>query len=1026
MTRRSNQKIWIVISIVLMAFVSPSSAKVIYVDANAPGPTHDGSSWANAYKHLQDALADAGSAAKPVEILVAQGIYKPDRNSANPNGSGDRTATFQLINGVTLKGGYAGYGAPDPNARDIQLYETVLSGDLDGNDVDVNDPCDLLYEPTRAENSYHIVTGRNTDMTAVLNGFMITGGNADGSDHSWLDYSFGGGMYNADRFNMVSSSPTVVNCMLTANSALLYGGGMYIQGGRTESSPTLINCSFISNYTGSSGGGMCNGPIGTTGSCNPTLLKCTFKYNSADSGGAIYNGNSSTTLTNCEFIKNSAERNGGGMVDWDASSVLINCILSGNTAKRGGGMYSLDYSNSSLINCTFSGNVAENGSTLACESYNPNYPCNIKFSNCILWNDGNEIYSGENSLIKIAYSNIQGGWPGLGNIDADPCFADPCNGDYHLKSQAGRLDPNSESWIMDYVSSPCIDAGNPGCPEANEPIPNGNRRNMGAYGGTTEASKSPGNSRNIADLTNDWAVDSNDLKVFVSYWLETGNCIPSDLDRSRSVDSNDYSIFASQWSYKQNSVAIFIDSNTHSDLTSQIQRLKSDIINDLGVNVFIFSDNFDDIKEIKDILIDKYNHEGLIGAIFIGQIPTAYFEYQNSGSVPTDRYFQDFSDNFIDVDGDGKFEREYYMWETDVTMKDIWTARIKPPVGRSEGIELLRDYLDRNHNYRTGILTYEKKMLYYGSVSINQSGMSQDDYNDLVNQIDDYTGLYDSDDEVNSIYDPNLEMQKRIYLTQLKNSYDFVFVNIHGTVWHQWLGENSPTDQCVVYYNEIKEFRPQSLFSVLASCSNGDFTTENYFAGWFLFSGNSLVVQANTTVSYLTGASTVEFLDDYIPLGMGVTFGDMDKNDRNFIVSHILGDPTLTLRPKPSGDLPRLSQYASEIDFPDTERGTIPKQYISFWNGGSATLTISYKKARISINGEYPNLGYWDVFYYEPSTTGETFRDFEVRPGKCKVVPFSFYPRADGPIGRYTMTILFQTNDPEKPYIEIHLSGNAI
>ncbi len=974
MTRRSNQRTWIVISIVLMAVVSPSSANVIYVDANAPGPTNDGSSWTNAYKYLQDALADAGSAAKPVEILVAEGIYKPDQSSANPNGTGDRTATFQLINGATLKGGYAGTGAPDPNVHDTELYETILSGDLDDNDGP-----DFA---NNGENSYSVVTGSWTDANAVLDGFTITAGNNTRTDLSF-DNGSGGGMYSYE------GSATITNCIFRTNAADQRGGGMFNGNAYVYTYANIVNCTFIGNFCEKSGGGMYNILS------DPTISNCKFIGNTAytGTGGGIRNLNSDPLVTNCLFIRNSGH-SGGGMASQSSNPTLTNCTFNGNEADNDGGAIHNNLLSSPILN------------------------------NCILWeNTPDQIYG---ATPTVTYSNVQGGWPGLGNIDADPCFVDPCNVDYHLKSQAGRWDPNSQSWIMDYVSSPCIDAANPGCPVGDEPDPNGNRRNIGAYGGTAEASKSPGNSRNIADLTNDWAVDSNDLKVFVDYWLEMGDCIPSDLDRSRSVDSNDYSIFALQWSYKQESVAIFIDSNTHSDLTTEIQRLKSDITNDLGVNVFIFSDNFDDIKEIKDIIIEKYNHAGLIGAIFIGQIPTAYFEYQNSGSVPTDRYFQDLSDNFIDVDGDGKFEREYYMWETDVTMKDIWTARIKPPVGRSEGIELLRDYLDRNHNYRTGILTYEKKMLYYGSISINQSGMSQDDYNDLVNQIDDYTGLYDSDDEVNSIYDPNLEMQKRMYLTQLKNSYDFVFVNIHGTVWHQWLGENSPGDQCVVYYNEIKEFRPQSLFSVLASCSNGDFTTENYFAGWFLFSGNSLVVQANTTVSYLTGASTVEFLKDYIPLGLGVTFGDMDKNDRNFIVSHILGDPTLTLRPKPSGDLPNLSSYKSELDFGDAERGTIPRQYISFWNGGSATLTISYNKARISINGEYPNLGYWDVFYYEPSTTGETFRDFEVRPGKCKVVPFSFYPRADGPFGRYTMTILFQTNDPENPYIEIHLAGNAI
>ena len=71
------------------------------------------------------------------------------------------------------------------------------------------------------------------------------------------------------------------------------------------------------------------------------------------------------------------------------------------------------------------------------------------------------------------------------------------------------------------------------------------------------------------------------------------------------------------------------------------------------------------------------------------------------------------------------------------------------------------------------------------------------------------------------------------------------------------------------------------------------------------------------------------------------------------------------------------------------------------------------------------NPGYWDVFYYEHPETGYLFRDFEVPAGDSKTVPFVFYPRSDGPVGRYSMTILFQTNDPESPYVRIRLSGIA-
>jgi len=80
---------------------------------------------------------------------------------------------------------------------------------------------------------------------------------------------------------------------------------------------------------------------------------------------------------------------------------------------------------------------------------------------------------------------------GIGNIRSDPLFTDPENGDYHLKSQAGRYDLNSESWVTDDVTSPCIDAGDPNHLVGDEPEPNRGRINMGVYGGSSEASTSP-------------------------------------------------------------------------------------------------------------------------------------------------------------------------------------------------------------------------------------------------------------------------------------------------------------------------------------------------------------------------------------------------------------------------------------------------------------------------------------------------------------------------------------------------------
>ena len=437
--------------------VSLARPYTIYVDDDAIG-ANNGISWEDAYRYLQDALAVASSG---YEIRVAQGTYKPDRGVGISRG--ERAATFRLKNGVTIKGGYAGVGKPNPNACDIDLYETILSGDLNGNDVEVTDPCDLPKEPTRVENSYHVITGSRTNETAVLDSFIITGGLANGSGY----HNYGAGIYND------LGSPTLINCTFSGNSAI-EGGGME---NWWQSSPILNNCTFVGNSANSRGGGMEN-----WWQSSPILTNCTFKRNySGGVGAAMSNDYSDPNLTNCIFGNNSAIEHGGGMFNDNSSPILTNC--------------------------TFSENSAPNGSALACDSWQQRHPSNLQVANCILWNGGNEIWNNDNSTIVINYSNVYGGFPGEGNIEIEPLFAyfsywDPSGspvdpnddfwveGDYHLKSQAGRWDPISQAFVHDDISCLCIDAGDPFYPVGDEPEPNGQRINMGAYGGTAEASKS--------------------------------------------------------------------------------------------------------------------------------------------------------------------------------------------------------------------------------------------------------------------------------------------------------------------------------------------------------------------------------------------------------------------------------------------------------------------------------------------------------------------------------------------------------
>jgi len=526
----SNHSIRIILLAVLCNI---SAAQIIYVDDDATG-ANNGSSWENAYVYLQDALADANSVEKhalslsngPVEIRVAGGIYKPDQGAGQI--PGDREATFNLINGVTLAGGYA--GAADPNARDIELYETILSGDLNGNDVQVADILDLLYETTRTENSYHVVSTYYCNESTVLDGFIINAGNANNETVQHVD-SGGGGFYN------YYSNLMVINCIFMHNSARWDGGGMH----NIHSSPLITNCIFEKNLAGTSSGGH-GGGINNSGSepiltncifrgnragqggginaicCAPTAINCHFIDNSANFGAGIqYKGSIGPEFTSCHFKNNNASR-GAGARFINSSPVVKNCIFTNNSANNYGGALALtNMSSPVLANCTFIANTASHGCAIGCDHalYGPS---EVNIINSILWNITEEIWNNDGSLINIAYCNIQSGqdsvydpceaiiW-GEGNINVDPLFVDQghwdtnftrettdddfwVDGDYHLKSQTGRYDPNSESWVRDEVTSPCINAGDPNTPVGDELEPNGGRINMGAYGGTDQASKS--------------------------------------------------------------------------------------------------------------------------------------------------------------------------------------------------------------------------------------------------------------------------------------------------------------------------------------------------------------------------------------------------------------------------------------------------------------------------------------------------------------------------------------------------------
>jgi len=530
------------------------SSPIIYVDADAAAAP-DGLSWTTAYTNVQSALDVAVGG---YDIWVAEGIYYPDEGSGQTND--DITSTFVLTDGVALYGGFdPGSGVDEMAERDWETYVTILSGDIDQNDE--TDPSGVVVTATQivGNNAYHVVSSENVTRTALIDGFYITAGQATGTP----PHNRGGGMYNSQHslptisnvtfignsatagggmFNWNHSDPTLKNVTFSNNMAT-DGGGMsgngnpsltdvtfagntaYRGGGMqiSDGEPTLTHVTFSANSATVAGGGMhtsgsqftlTSGIFSGNSSQNGggmynkasdfALANVTFSDNSAFfDGGAIQNYDCDPTLTNVDFIGNSAGGVGGGMDshyysepsltnvtfsgNWAGqhgggmynrsggvstyygNTVLTNVVFAGNLSSFSGGGLSNDHNNPTMTNVTFSGNLADYGGGLS--NWHNSSPTII---NTIFWGNtasyGNQIYNYDISAPVISYSDIQnsvdsGSWDSaLGadsghNIDDNPLFvrnpdpgsdgnwdgADDDFGDLHLQGNSPAIDSGSNA-----------------------------------------------------------------------------------------------------------------------------------------------------------------------------------------------------------------------------------------------------------------------------------------------------------------------------------------------------------------------------------------------------------------------------------------------------------------------------------------------------------------------------------------------------------------------------------------------------
>ena len=402
------------IGLLLAVLSQVLTAKTIYVDASAVG-SDNGSSWEDAYIYLQDALTEADD---NDEIHVAASTYCPDKGTGYT--PGDREASFVFKNAVIIYGGYPAGGGD----RDCESNQTILSGDLLGDDDSLTEVDGLMSDPTRADNSYHVLVGQYCGSLTGLNGITVSSGQADGAD----ELAKGAGWYNT-----TNSSPTVTNCIFTRNAAKDYGGGLCNSG--LDSIPEIHDCDFIGNFSGISGGGISceststewgirkisfsSNAAGESGGglfaiyCCPTVENCVFLENkSIDGAGLLCQSNSfNSIISDCYFKDNLASRNGGGICVLTDNLIVEDCVFTFNIANDGGGIYSGDNCNVTLNLCKIYQNNAVNGGGVFCNDNESNMN-ECEFVSNIASSEGGAIYNASSTpeiVDTLFFENISNG-----------------------------------------------------------------------------------------------------------------------------------------------------------------------------------------------------------------------------------------------------------------------------------------------------------------------------------------------------------------------------------------------------------------------------------------------------------------------------------------------------------------------------------------------------------------------------------------------------------------------------------------
>ena len=575
----------IIFALFVMAGCSlTADGEVIFVDQNAPSPGV-GSNWINAFSDLQDALE---LALPGDEIRVAQGTYRPDRETDN------RNMSFVLLDDLTLRGGFAGNGSSNPDDNNPSLYLSILSGDIG-------------ISGDKSDNSYHIIIATDIVTVSELSGFYIRYGN---SDQGFPDDTGGGIQINNSLFNLrecylthnsaISGGGVAVlnnsvvdfrDCVFSSNRVTGSGGGLHVVGSTVQA----FKCRFQGNSSESQGGGLASLASGLD------LSECIFDSNTGElAGGGAHFWVGSAVLNSCDFISNiqlntytTGSVGGGGFLSESGNPVIRNCVFCNNTSDANGGAINVRAGQLEVVNGKFVNNLASagggaiyssgdfvslyntsllsntslaSGGAIRCdgevEVFNSLFRDNIArddggglhdegsssiVGNCIFWDNEDRTGFGESSQISgtgntstnfSCVKNLPVGFGGIANFSDDPLFDNPAGVD----GVPGTVDDG----VLLLIGSPCIDSGDPAfVPPGDETDFLGNKRivcdfvDVGPY----ELQRLKG------DATCDWEINVDDYDSWDScasgpnVSISNDECLVFDTDLDGDVDLHDFACF---------------------------------------------------------------------------------------------------------------------------------------------------------------------------------------------------------------------------------------------------------------------------------------------------------------------------------------------------------------------------------------------------------------------------------------------------------------------------------------------------